>query len=175
MFNPEPICDFMDAIFVGEGERHFKTALDILDECRVPGQGIDKEKLLYRWASETQFMYVPKNYKVEYFSGYGIKTRETLKPEAKPIIRRATADLYNIRPNSFTFVPVITGGNMSIGSQELSRGCSAMCRFAIAPESLVKTAQGISPLGQILVNDIVLSKNGDAPVLEAHETEERKN
>lgn len=127
-FNPEPVSDFFDCFFIGEGEEKLLHVLQIAKECRTE-DGIDKEKYLYRLAKETDYMYVPSFYDVKYFSGFGVKSRTSKIPEAKPIIRRALANIYDIEPLTRTFVPVCDSADMSISSVEISRGCSASCNF----------------------------------------------
>ena len=135
-FNPEPVSEFFDCFFIGEGEEKLLHVLQMAKECRTE-QGIDKEKYLYRLAKETDYMYVPSFYDVKYFSGFGVKSRTSKIPEAKPIIRRALANIYDIKPLTRTFVPVCDSADMSISSVEISRGCSASCNFPISVETPV--------------------------------------
>lgn len=152
-YNAEPVSDFFDAFFIGEGEDKLYNVVRIMKECRVEG-GIDKDRLLHRLAKETDYMYVPSFYDVKYYDGYGVKERVSLNEDAKPVIKRAIANIYEIPPLTKTFVPIIESADMSIGSCECTRGCAAS---PIYEDSLVeiKGLDHLVPLKEVKVGNEV--------------------
>lgn len=156
-YNPEPVSDFFDAFFIGEGENKLYDVLKIMKECRVEGNGIDKEKYLWRLAKETDFMYVPSFYEVKYFDGFGVKSRKALNEVAKPVITRAIANIYETKALTRTFVPVTDSADMSIGSVECTRGCAAS---PISVNTPVFTSKGLQKFGEVEVGDRIF-RNGE--------------
>lgn len=142
-YNAEPVSDFFDVFFIGEGEHKLLEVLKICKECRLEDGSIDKEKYLFRLAKETDYMYVPSFYDVKYFTGFGVKERTSKIPEAKPIIRRALCNIYETEPLTRTFVPVCDSADMSIASVEISRGCSASCNFCLPADEKIVSTKGL--------------------------------
>ena len=62
-YNPEPIADFFDLFYIGEGEVSYNMLLDLYKECKK--EGFNRQKFL-RMASKIDGIYVPSLYNVEY-------------------------------------------------------------------------------------------------------------
>ena len=105
--NPEPLYDFVDLFFIGEGEQYFDILLDLYKET-----GSDKKEFL-RKAAQIDCMYVP-----EYSKGKKIK-------------RAIIQDLDNVYyPDKFVvpYAEIVHDRIML----EIMRGCIRGCRFCQA-------------------------------------------
>ena len=69
--NPEPIADFVDIFFIGEGEEVDLEVIELFRECR--SQGCDKAEFLRR-AAQIEGVYVPSLYDVNYNDDGTIKS-----------------------------------------------------------------------------------------------------
>ena len=64
--NPEPLADFVDLFFLGEGEEVDLEVIDLYKEYKAKG-GNDKQEFL-KLAAQIEGVYVPSLYNVEYDS-----------------------------------------------------------------------------------------------------------
>ena len=62
-YNPEPIADFFDIFYIGEGETQYEALIALYRECRDKGLG--RQEFLRR-AARMPGMYVPAFYEVTY-------------------------------------------------------------------------------------------------------------
>ena len=62
-YNPEPIAEFFDIFYIGEGETRYRELLDLYKLCKKEGKS--KEEFLHL-ASKIPGMYVPSMYEVDY-------------------------------------------------------------------------------------------------------------
>ena len=126
--NPEPISDFVDIFFIGDGEEDYYPLFDIYRQC-----GKDREEFLRR-ATEIDCMYVPKYHK-----------------EGQQVNRRIIKDINKCYIPDKMVVPYaeIVHDRVVL---EIMRGCIRGCRFCQAgmiyrpfrqrsPELLVETAK----------------------------------
>ena len=63
-YNPEPIAEFFDLFYIGEGETAYRQLLDVYKE--VKEKGGSRQEFLLRAAREVPGMYVPSLYEVSY-------------------------------------------------------------------------------------------------------------
>ena len=63
-YNPEPIAEFFDLFYIGEGETAYRKLLDVYKE--VKEKGGSRQEFLLRAAREVPGMYVPSLYEVSY-------------------------------------------------------------------------------------------------------------
>ena len=63
-YNPEPIADFFDIFYIGEGETVYFQMIDLYKEVKQAGGG--REQFLERAAREIEGLYIPKYYEVTY-------------------------------------------------------------------------------------------------------------
>lgn len=126
--NPEPISDFVDIFFIGDGEEDYYPLFDIYRQC-----GKDRKEFLRR-ATEIDCMYVPKYHK-----------------EGQQVNRRIIKDINKCYIPDKMVVPYaeIVHDRVVL---EIMRGCIRGCRFCQAgmiyrpfrqrsPELLVETAK----------------------------------
>ena len=126
--NPEPLADFVDIFFIGDGEEDYYTLFEIYRQC-----GKDREEFLRR-VTEIDCMYVPKYHE-----------------QGKQVNRRIIKDINKCYIPDKTVVPYaeIVHDRVVL---EIMRGCIRGCRFCQAgmiyrpfrqrsPELLVETAK----------------------------------
>ena len=131
-FNPEPVAELFDAIFIGEGEGYFIQSIRVYEEeLEKAGSkaDLDKDRVLYRWATEIPGWYIPHYYSVKYHQGYGVKDMRSIREGIPDVVTKAVAPISQIEPPTYIMIPVIQGGEMSVGSVEIGRGCSNFCTF----------------------------------------------
>ena len=126
--NPEPLADFIDLFFIGEGEEVDLEVIDLYKEYKKKGAA-KKEFLLA--ASKIEGVYVPSLYKDEYNTDGTLKS---LTPESgvnakvkKRIIKDLDKSYY---PEKFVvpFIEIVHDRAV----QEIFRGCIRGCRFCQA-------------------------------------------
>ncbi len=128
-YNPEPICDFFDIFYIGEGETQYRNLLDLYKDCKKKGQG---RKVFLKKAASIPGMYVPSLYEVTYHEDGTIKERISLEegiPETieKELVHDVTDTYYPHKP----VVPFIKVTQDRV-VLEIQRGCIRGCRFCQA-------------------------------------------
>ncbi|NBJ91469.1 TIGR03960 family B12-binding radical SAM protein [Parablautia muri] len=128
-YNPEPISDFFDLFYIGEGETRYRSLLDLYKECKA--QGLGRKEFLKK-AADIPGMYVPSFYDVAYHADGTIKQRIPLEegiPEtiAKELVEDVTDTYYPHKP----VVPFIKVTQDRV-VLEIQRGCIRGCRFCQA-------------------------------------------
>ena len=154
MFNPEPVADFVDVFFVGDGEDSIADFVDIFADWKSNGKTDGKAGLLRRLAS-VQGLYVPSFYDVEYNQD-GTVAAINPNNSAAPgkIIRRIVQTLPP--PVTKPVVPFVEAVQ-DRGVIEISRGCMRGCRFCHAgvvyrPARQRPHQEVIDAAGEIIAN-----------------------
>ena len=126
--NPEPLCDFVDIFFLGEGEQVDLEVIDLYKETKKKGGSkID----FLRAAAKIQGVYVPALYEFSYNSD-GTVSAITAKDHApQKIEKRIETDLdKTYYPDRFVVPYIETVHDRAV--QEVFRGCIRGCRFCQA-------------------------------------------
>ncbi len=128
IYNPEPLCDFVDIFFIGEGEELDNELLELYREHKK--RGSDKETFL-RAAATIEGVYVPSLYDVTY-NDDGTVAAYTPKDNAPATVRKRIVSNLDKAPYPEQFVVPYVEAVFDRVSVELFRGCIRGCRFCQA-------------------------------------------
>ena len=125
--NPEPLADFVDIFFLGEGEEVDLEVIDLYKQCKM--EGLSKGEFLIK-AAKIEGVYVPSLYNVDYNEDGTIKSIASAVAPAtvkKRIIKNLDTVYY---PDKFVvpFVEIVHDRAV----EEIFRGCIRGCRFCQA-------------------------------------------
>lgn len=129
VYNPEPIAEFFDLFYIGEGETRYRELLDLYKECRRRGES---RKEFLRKAAKLPGMYVPMFYQVEYKEDGTIEKMEPTEDGIPKTIQKEVemdiSDTYYPKKPVVPFIKV-TQDRVVL---EIQRGCIRGCRFCQA-------------------------------------------
>ncbi len=128
-YNPEPLADFFDLFYIGEGETQYDPLLELYKEMRR--KGADREAFL-RAASHIPGIYVPSLYEPLYHEDGTIKEIRTLYEDVpKTITKEMVSELSDVCYPDKPVVPYlkVTQDRVVL---EIMRGCIRGCRFCQA-------------------------------------------
>lgn len=129
-YNPEPIADFFDIFYIGEGETVYFQMLDLYKEVKATGG--TRERFLERAAAEVEGLYIPKFYKPEYKEDGTLKSFEPINAYAKEKVKKQVQmDMTNTFYPEKPLVPYIKATQDRV-VLEIQRGCIRGCRFCQA-------------------------------------------
>ena len=128
-YNPEPLADFFDLFYMGEGETQYEALFAAYRENRKRG-GSRKDFL--EMAAEIPGIYVPSFYETTYREDGTIESFIPVNPHAKAKIRKEivmdVSDTYYPEKPIVPFIKV-TQDRVVL---EIQRGCIRGCRFCQA-------------------------------------------
>ena len=128
-YNPEPLADFFDLFYIGEGEVQYDALLELYKEWK---SGDASREDFLKKASQIPGIYVPSLYSVSYKENGTIDKMIPLCPEApekvkKQLVLDVTTSSYPEKP----VVPFIKATQDRV-VLEIQRGCIRGCRFCQA-------------------------------------------
>ncbi|MEE0858684.1 MAG: TIGR03960 family B12-binding radical SAM protein [Acutalibacteraceae bacterium] len=126
--NPEPIADFIDLFFIGEGEEVDLEVMNLYRQCKANGDS--KQEFLIK-ASQIKGVYVPSLYEVEYNEDNTIKSVTPTHNAPEKVEKRLIMNMDDVfYPKNFV-VPMIEIVH-DRAMEEIFRGCIRGCRFCQA-------------------------------------------
>ena len=128
-YNPEPIADFFDIFYIGEGETQYDALINLYRQCR--DQKASRREFLHR-AAKLPGLYVPMFYEVTYKEDGTIASFEPTEADIpktirKEIVMEVSDTYYPMKP----VVPYIKVTQDRV-VLEIQRGCIRGCRFCQA-------------------------------------------
>ncbi len=127
--NPEPIADFFDMFYIGEGETSYDELLGLIKTYK--STDMDKEDFL-RKASNIPGIYVPSMYMINYNPDGTVQEISTKYDDIpKTIKRQVVTDFSQVSYPLAPVVPYIKATQDRV-CLEIMRGCIRGCRFCQA-------------------------------------------
>ena len=128
-YNPEPIADFFDIFYIGEGETRYDDLFDLYKQMKKDGRS--RQEMLHEIA-KIPGMYVPSLYTVSYKEDGTIDTFAPIYDDVPKTIKKEiemdlSTSVYPEKP----VVPFIKATQDRI-VLEIQRGCIRGCRFCQA-------------------------------------------
>ena len=128
-YNPEPLADFFDLFYIGEGETAYDRLLDLYKEHKQKGKG---RKAFLEQAASVPGIYVPSLYSVKYHNDGTIKAFVPNIPLAPAkVTKELVMDLDHVSYLEKPLVPYIKVAQDRV-VLEIMRGCIRGCRFCQA-------------------------------------------
>ncbi len=128
-YNPEPLADFFDLFYIGEGETRYDDLFDLYKSIKSQGKG---RREFLRAASRLPGIYVPSLYQAEYGAD-GTISKFCPKYEDVPatVKKEIQMDLSHTHYPRKPLVPFLKATQDRV-VLEIQRGCIRGCRFCQA-------------------------------------------
>ena len=130
VYNPEPIADFFDLFYIGEGETVYNQLLDLYKSMKADGS-YSRAEFLHE-ASKIPGIYVPSLYDVTYnedgtIASFNPVYEDVPKKVKRQVVMDLDASPYPMKP----VVPYVRATQDRV-VLEIQRGCIRGCRFCQA-------------------------------------------
>ena len=129
VYNPEPLAEFFDMFYIGEGEVVYDELLEAYKKWKRAGKS---RKEFLEMAAEIEGIYVPSFYDVTYKEDGTIESFLPNNPHAKEKIKRVVAA--DMSQTTYPLKPVVPFIKVTQDRAvlEIQRGCIRGCRFCQA-------------------------------------------
>ena len=128
-YNPEPLADFFDLFYMGEGEVSYDALLELYKANKKAG---GSRMTFLKKAASVPGIYVPCLYEAAYHDDGTLASFTPLFPEAPVTVRRViVTDLNNTVYPDKLIVPYVRSFQDRV-TLEVMRGCIRGCRFCQA-------------------------------------------
>ncbi len=129
--NPEPIADFVDIVYVGEGETSYDALIDLYKKHKYSETGFNRAAFL-REACRIPGLYVPSLYQVDYNEDGAIASFAPIYKDVPAVIeRQVVIDMdASVYPTKM-LIPFVRAIQDRV-VLEIQRGCIRGCRFCQA-------------------------------------------
>ena len=129
VYNPEPLAEFFDMFYIGEGEVVYDELLEAYKKWKRAGKS---RKEFLEMAAEIEGIYVPSFYDVTYKEDGTIESFLPNNPHAKGKIKRVVAA--DMSQTTYPLKPVVPFIKVTQDRAvlEIQRGCIRGCRFCQA-------------------------------------------
>lgn len=128
-YNPEPIADFFDLFYIGEGETQYRALIDLYKECKSNHE--DRMEFLHK-AAKLPGIYCPLFYEVTYHADGMIQSFEPVYDDIpRNIMKEIVRDVNDVSYPKKPVVPFIKVTQDRV-VLEIQRGCIRGCRFCQA-------------------------------------------
>ena len=128
-YNPEPLADFFDIFYIGEGETVYDELLDVYKEWKKSGES--REQFLRR-AAGIEGLYVPMFYDAEYNADGTLKSFRPNDPCAPESVKKQVVTDVTAAPYPLSPVVSFIKATQDRVVLEIQRGCIRGCRFCQA-------------------------------------------
>ena len=128
-YNPEPVADFFDLVYIGEGETSYRKLIDLYKEYKASKR---TRRDFLREAGKIPGIYAPSCYDVSYNEDGTIKCFAPLYDDMPSVIEKeVVTDLSDTYYPTKPVVPYIKATQDRV-VLEIQRGCIRGCRFCQA-------------------------------------------
>ncbi|MCU6746670.1 MULTISPECIES: TIGR03960 family B12-binding radical SAM protein [Lachnospiraceae] len=128
-YNPEPLAEFFDLFYIGEGETVYDALFDTYKKCRKEGKS--RQEFL-EYAAQIEGIYVPQFYEATYKEDGTLASFAPVNAHAPAVVKKQV--LMDMTGAPYPEAPVVPfiKAVQDRAVLEIQRGCIRGCRFCQA-------------------------------------------